>query len=42
MDSAILNQLSNLEKEVDSEVTKPKRSQKNKINPKINEVEEVM
>ena len=40
MDSAILNQLSNLEKEVNSEVTKPKRSRKKKIDTKMNEVEE--
>ena len=40
MDSAILNQLSNLEKEVNSEVTKPKRCRKKKIDPKINDVEE--
>ena len=40
MDSAILNQLSNLEKEVDSEVTKPKRGPKKKTDTKINEVEE--
>ena len=40
MDSAILNQLSNLEKEVDFEVTKPKRGRKKKIDTKINEVEE--
>ena len=40
MDSAILNQLSNLEKEVDSEVTKPKRGCKKKTDAKMNEVEE--
>ena len=40
MDSSILNQLSNLEKEVDSEVTKSKRGRKKKIDTKINEVEE--
>ena len=40
MDSAILNQLGNLEKEVDSEVTKPKRGRKKKTDTKINEVEE--
>ena len=40
MDSAILNQLSDLEKEVDFEVTKPKRGPKKKIDTKINEVEE--
>ena len=40
MDSAILNQLSNLEKEVDFEAPKPKRGHKKKIDTKINEVEE--
>ena len=40
MDSEILDQLTNLEKNVDSEVTKPKRGRKKKIDPKINEVEE--
>ena len=35
VDSAILNQLSNLEKEVDSEVTKSKRGRKKKIDTKI-------
>ena len=40
MDSEILNQLPNLERHVDYEVTKPKRGQKKKIEPKINEVEE--
>ena len=40
MDSEILDQLTNLEKNVDSEVTKPKRGRKNKTNPKINEMEE--
>ena len=40
MDSEILDQLTNLEKNVDSEATKPKRGRKKKINPKINEVEE--
>ena len=40
MDSEILDQLANLEKNVDSEVTKPKRSRKKKPDPKINEVEE--
>ena len=39
MDSAILDQLSNLEKEVDSKVTK-KRGRKKEADPKINEVEE--
>ena len=40
MDSAILDQLSNLENEVDSEVTKPKRGHKKKTDTKMNEVEE--
>ena len=40
MDSEILNQLTILEKNVDSEVTKPKRGRKKKVNLKINEVED--
>ena len=40
MDSEILDQLTNLEKNVDSEVTKPKRGRKKKVDTKINEVEE--
>ena len=40
MDSEILDQLTNLEKNVDSEVAKPKRGRKKKIDTKINEVEE--
>ena len=40
MDSEILDQLTNLEKNVDSEVTKPKRSCKKRTDTKINEVEE--
>ena len=40
MDSAILNQLNNLEKEVDSEVTKSKRGRKKKTDTKVNEEEE--
>ena len=40
MDSEILDQLANMEKNVDSEVTKPKRGRKKKIDPKIYEVEE--
>ena len=40
MDSEILNQLTNLERDVDSAITKPKRGCKKKINPKINEVED--
>ena len=40
MDSEILNQLTILEKKVDSEVTKPKRVHKKKADIKINELEE--
>ena len=40
MDSEILDLLTDLEKSVDSEVTKFKRSRKKKIDPEINEVEE--
>ena len=40
MDSAILSQLNNLEKEVDSEVTKTRKGRKKKNDTKINEVEE--
>ena len=40
MDSEILDQLTNLEKNVVSEVTKSKRGRKKKIDPKMNEVEE--
>ena len=40
MDSEILDQLTILEKNVDSEVTKSERGRKKKIDPKINEVEE--
>ena len=40
MDSEILDQLTNLERNVDSEVTKPKRGRKKKVNPKVNEVED--
>ena len=40
MDSEILDQLTNLEKNMDSEVSKPKRSRKKKTDTKINEVEE--
>ena len=40
MDSEILDQLTNIEKNVDSEVTKSKRGWKKKIDPKMNEVEE--
>ena len=40
MDSEILDQLTNLERHVDSEVTKSKRCRIKKIDSKINEVEE--
>ena len=40
MNSEILDQLNNLEKNVDSEVTKPKRGRIKKIDPEINDVEE--
>ena len=40
MDSEILNQLTNLEKTVDFELTKPKRGRKKKTDTKMNEVEE--
>ena len=40
MDSEILNQLTTLEKNVDSEVTKPKRGRKKKADTKINELED--
>ena len=40
MDSKILDQLTILEKNVDSEVTKPKRGRKKKADTKINELEE--
>ena len=40
MDSEILDHLTNLEKNVDSEVTKPKRGRKKKANTKINELED--
>ena len=40
MDSEILDQLTILEKNVDSEVTKPKRGHKKKTNTKMNELEE--
>ena len=41
MDSEILDQLTNLEENLDSEVTKPKRGRIKKIDTKINEVEEM-
>ena len=40
MDSEILNQLTISEKNVDSEVTKPKRGCKKKVDTKVNELEE--
>ena len=40
MDSEILSQLTILEKNVDSEVTKPKRGRKKKADTKINELED--
>ena len=40
MDSEIFDQLTNLEKNVNSEVTKPERGRKKKADTKINEVEE--
>ena len=40
MDSEILNQLTNLERDVDSAMTKPKRSRKKKADTKINELED--
>ena len=40
MDCEILDQLTNLEENVDSEVTKPKKSHRKKTDTKINEVQE--
>ena len=40
MDSEILDQLTNFEKNVDSELTKPKRGRKKKTDAKMNEAEE--
>ena len=40
MDSKILDQLTTLEKNVDSEVTKPKRGRKKKADTKVNELED--
>ena len=40
MDSEILDQLTNLEKNVDSELTKPKRGRKKKTDTKMNVVDE--
>ena len=40
MDSEILDQLTRLEQNVNSEVTKPKRGRRKKADPKVNEVED--
>ena len=40
MDSEILDQLTNLERNVDSEFPKPKRGRKKKADTKINELED--
>ena len=40
MDSEILDQLTDLSRDVDSEFPKPKRGHKKKIDPKINEMED--
>ena len=40
MDSKILDQLTSLEQNVNSEVTKPKRGHRKKADPKINELED--
>ena len=40
MDSEILDQLTSLEQNVNSEVTKPKRGRRKKADPKVNEVED--
>ena len=40
IDSEILYQLTNLERDVDSEFPKPKRGQKKKADTKINELED--
>ena len=40
MDSEILDQLTNLCRDVDSEFPKPKRDQKKKADPKMNELED--
>ena len=41
MDSEILDQLTNLEKDVDSEFPKPKRGRKKKADTKMNELEDM-
>ena len=40
MDSEILDQLTNLGRDVDSKFSKSKRGRKKKVDPKINEVED--
>ena len=40
MDSEILDQLTSLEQNVNSEVTKPKGGRRKKADPKVNEVED--
>ena len=40
MDFEIINQLTNLERDVDSEFPKPKRGRKKKVDTKINELED--
>ena len=40
MDSEILDQLTSLEENVNSEVTKPKKGRRKKADPKINELED--
>ena len=40
MNSEILDQLTSLEENVNSEVTKPKRGRRKKADPKINELED--
>ena len=40
MDSEILDQLTNLEKNLDTEFSKPKRGRKKKADPKMNELED--
>ena len=40
MDSEILDQLTSLEENVNSEVTKPKRGRRKKADPKMNELED--
>ena len=40
MDSEILDQLTNLERNVDSAITKPRKGHKKKVDTKVNEVED--